>query len=169
MPLTGKSARIVVTSGAGSHGATINNLSGTSQTIATGTGAVDLTMNNVAWDTDGYTGVYSITIPAGLGGMYLITASATVFAAPPPASGTYARAELYNGVNGVIGYHLFTWNDFASGMPASGSGANIAVVAKMTAGDYIEWTVRNVLGVNLSALGNAGSWFQSLSAVYLHA
>lgn len=148
------------------HGATINNLTTANQAIANNT-AADFTMSNIVWDTDGYaTGASVLTVPAGLAGVYLITCTAALVAASTPSTG-YLAVELYATTNGDLAFRRIPWQEFTNA--GLNTGVNFSVVAKLPAGDVIECFATNHLGVSVSALGSAGTfWYQSLSAVYLH-
>jgi hypothetical protein len=145
-------------SGASYKGVSLFNT--TSQTVSNATDTI-LTFDSEAWDTDGFHSTSSntsrITIPAGLGGKYLVTMNTS-----PALSGTGGRyMELYKNGARLI-------NDI--GVVGSASQyINVAgtFVVNLVATDYIEMLVYQDSGS--SKTYNKGATTSPFSATYLGA
>jgi hypothetical protein len=132
----------------------------TAQSIPNSTNTI-MTFDSESWDTDGFhsTSVNTsrITIPAGLGGKYLVTMNAA-----PDLNGTGSRyMELFKN-----GSRLIICNG-VSGSSSTYIGLYAAFVVELVATDYIEMMVNQDRG---SALNFARAANQSpFSATYLGA
>lgn len=100
------------------------------------------------FDTDGFhdtvTNPSRLTVPAGLGGKYIITAAAFF---GPGASGSGWSQSVQAKLNGTTVLALATTPD---GQSSYGSSAHVTTVETLAAGDYIEMIASQASGANLN-------------------
>jgi len=120
------------------------------------------TLTALAFDTEEVNvgGVHSganntrFTVPAGQGGVYLLTASCLF--QPPSATGQRVIKATKNGTTDVSGGGFFV------GTPSGTFNASVVfvTVVPLVAGDYIEFYVQQTSGAS-GQVGNAGATFYS--------
>jgi hypothetical protein len=156
-----------------SRGAMIANLGATNQVIAAASQA-DLVLPDTVWDTDGYAGVQPnrLVVPPGRGGLYLVTASASIVWYFAATSGS-VQGQLFGnpaGPRGLIAFELLPYQQFPStAYPLNA--LNVTTVAKLTAGTVIEWQIYNGLNVSVQTqdVNNSSYYFfNALALLFLH-
>lgn len=137
------------------------SLNSAGQTISSGTDTVR-NFNSEFFDTDGYhdnsTNNSRITIPSGKGGKYLIIA-ASVWA---PNSTSFRRLRVRKN-----GSTLLASYDISAGNGGSGDTYYLSTIKDLVATDYIEVTLRQDTGGNLTSEGGEG--YTYFAAYYLGA
>jgi hypothetical protein len=132
------------------------------QTIATGTDTVRDFTGADEIDTDAYHNPASnssrITIPSGKGGKYLIIA-ASVWA---PNSTSFRRLRVRKN-----GSTLLASYDISAGNGTAGDSYYLSTIKELVATDYIEVTLRQDTGGNLTSEGGVG--YTMFAAQYLGA
>ena len=127
---------------------------GTTQTISNTTDTVLNWVDPDHYDTDGFhdpsTNSSRITIPAGLGGYYLVYGQNTW---DVNATGRRFCELKKNGTK------LFTSNGFAANSSAAPANM-ISIILNLSAGDYVEYQVWQSSGGNLDTFGDTAlAWF----------
>ena len=174
MPITGTSPAIHVPAAGGgaiSHGALITNYSAGApmETWTHGGGGTDVPVGDVKFDTDHYwsspnNSFYALTIPTGLGGLYLLSAGGCLTVkSTAPTSGS-ASCSLYSSEIGDLMSATCSW-EFFTPSNVTGWEFGVSVVAWLSAGYYVEWFGSNYMNQDMYLNGTST---QFISAILLH-